>query len=555
MRTPEARDWGWVGLGAMGTVLVLWATSRYGAGYNPDAVTALATARNLLEEGVFFSHFSLYVRWPPLFPALQAGLGTVGVAPMEAARWINALSYGLLVAGLGRILFETTRSRAGYVLGIASAFFAFPLFRQSVEASTEPLFAVLVLLFVGQGSRYLKRPKWKQVGLLSACAALACLQRYAGVALLVSGGGLLLVRQSIASSRWRFPSATAWKQAAFFVGGAVAPLGAWLLRNVVASGTLTGPRFTVEHTLVESLGALGVALSSWIIPVPLSMLVRGGVAFAVVSLLTYGVMHNAATEDKRGECREWGWTCGLVLGGYVLLITVTGAIGASELPSRRLLMPVFAPALLLGTWGIDSVYEALYNAGRSWSYGGVLLGHGGWVLGMALLTGIYAWGRADIGGGGYNTESWQTSGTAEWVRQHRPDKPVRSNEEHALYFLTSVPQRQPESEGIPRSITSFSFQYPAEGYYVACFNRPERARLHPKLFVQKLGVLVPTVSRFADAVPALPKRHSKRKDCSTLVAPTANVDTVRTLSDGAIYNVSAVPEEADGRRPESAFRP
>lgn len=539
----------------MGTALVLWATSRYGAGYNPDAVTALATARNLLEEGVFFSHFSLYVRWPPLFPALQAGVGAVGMAPMEVARWINALSYGLLVAGLGRILFETTQSRAGCILGIASAFFAFPLFRQSVEASTEPLFAVLVLLFVVQGSRCLKRPTWKQVGLLSACAALACLQRYAGVALLASGGGLLLVRQSIANLRWQFPSSQAWKQAAVFGGGAVVPLGAWLFRNVVASGTLTGPRFTVEHTLGKSLGALGAALTSWVIPVPLSMLARGGVAFAVVSLLIYGATRNTTAEDKRGERREWVWACWVVLGGYVLLISVTGAVGASELPSRRLLMPVFAPALLLGTWGVDSMYEALYNAGRSWGYGGVLLGHGGWVLGMALLTVIYAWVRADIGGGGYNTEAWQTSETAEWVRRHRPDKPVRSNEEHALYFLTSVAQRGPESRAVPRRTTPFHLRYPEVGYYIVCFNRPDRARLHPKRLVQKLGVLVPPVSRFADAAPALPKRHSRRKDCSTLVAPTAKVDTVRTLSDGAIYNVSAVPREADGCRPESASPP
>lgn len=552
MQPVRWRGWLWGVLGGFCTALVLFATSRYGPGYNPDAVTALATARNLLEEGVFFSHFSLYVRWPPLFPLLQSGLSSLGLGPMVVARWTNALSYGGLVAGMGILIFQTTRSQAGRVLGGASALVSFPLFRQAVEASTEPLFAVFVLLFVVQGGRYLRRPTGKQVALLSVWVAFACLQRYAGVALLACGGLLLLCQQSIAAGRWVFPSTDAWRHTTTFGVGAVAPLGAWLLRNVLMSGTLTGPRFTTNHTLGESLRALVDAIISWVIPIPFSALVRGGVVATVIASLLYVAVRQTEESAKPGGRRELEWACWMFLGVYVLMVTITGAIGASELPSRRLLMPAFPPAFLLGIWGIDVAYGSLSEAGKSWGYRGVLFAHVSWILGMALLIIIYALVRSSIGGGGYNTESWQTSETAEWVRNHRLRKLVRSNEEHALYFLTSVPQREPESGAIPHQTKSFSLRFPTEGYYIVCFDRPQRARLHPRRIVEQLGDFIPSVSRIEESVPDLPKRNSKIRDCSKLVAPTADVDTVRSLSDGSIYEVYSVPSKLDKVSPLSS---
>ena len=89
------------GAAALGIVLSLWATSRYGPGLSPDSAEYVATARHLAAgKGNRQSDGEICTHWPPLYGGLLAGFALVGVDPLESARWVNAAAFAHLAAAI-----------------------------------------------------------------------------------------------------------------------------------------------------------------------------------------------------------------------------------------------------------------------------------------------------------------------------------------------------------------------------------------------------------------------------------------------------------------------
>src|SRR5438105_13261793 len=89
-------------LAAAGFLLVLLATSRYGAGLSPDSAAYVSTARHLAAgKGYTLYSGEPYVDWGPLFPTVLAACGRLGLDPIPAARWVNAAVFGLILGVAG----------------------------------------------------------------------------------------------------------------------------------------------------------------------------------------------------------------------------------------------------------------------------------------------------------------------------------------------------------------------------------------------------------------------------------------------------------------------
>ena len=94
-----ARQWLPVAAAAVLAVgLTLRITARYGVGAEPDTVTYLAAARHL-RAGHGFSDIGgePLTLFPPLFPVAVLALESLGLAPLSAARFLNAALFGFLV--------------------------------------------------------------------------------------------------------------------------------------------------------------------------------------------------------------------------------------------------------------------------------------------------------------------------------------------------------------------------------------------------------------------------------------------------------------------------
>ena len=541
-------------LGALSAAAVGVATARYGPGYSSDAVTYLATARNVAAGEGFYSHETLYVKWPPLFPILLAGIERVGIEAMAAARWINALAFGATVVAAGRLVRRAVRPGSCWTgWGALAVALASPLLVQAVKAQTEMLFVLLVMLFTRAAAHHMRAPGRRvTLALMALWAALACLQRYAGVWLIAAGVGLVVLRPWLmrrsAEVHWETVRKPAVRAVAFGSAAAL-PLAGWLLRNrFVAGSFLQRDVGEAEYTLGESLAAATDVLSGWalpplVLPVPWRTTALVGAAAllgAVVWRLgrrprraghapagseVAGTRGAPAGRERRSVC----WAVGVLAGLYMPFIVLSAAFEASSLPSRRLLMPAFPLMVVLTSAALDDAAARLSAAGRSRLRIAILVLAFAWLLYPMALSTAYVRVRAEMGGGGYNTTAWQASETARWLRT-RPLPPgsVRSNDPHALYFLAGLSQHR-----FGKSATR-----KRDVHYLACFKDLNRARLHPQRLIDALLSLMPGISEGRVEASALPS-PAPRPDCfdPSLTSPAARVTEVATLADGTVYRI------------------
>ena len=109
-----------------------------------------------------------------------------------------------------------------------------PLLDWCIVAMSEPVFAALMVLFGLCLPRFLRRPSLSSLLLVSVVAALACLQRYAGVSLVMAGA--VLIAFCLPGTRFR----QRLKRVALFGVIAVTPTALWCLRNRMSAGRTIG---------------------------------------------------------------------------------------------------------------------------------------------------------------------------------------------------------------------------------------------------------------------------------------------------------------------------
>ena len=263
----------------LGAVNVLTRTAIYGIGQSGDANTYMEHAESLaagdgfqqliLSEQVFDtlnlqlldynSYLDELILWPPLLPVVLASFGLLGVEPAEAGRYLNAVSFGLIILIAGHWLYRHIRSRLIVVAASIAVMISFPLPRVSSHVMTEALFILVTLLALVQIESFLSGRTAKTGFLLSiVSSASAPLIRWIGFTVITTGILLILTRQGT-------PAQVRLKRAAFYGAASSLPLALWLIRNWIVSGTLTGPRedFASGQSFWDTLRQFGDILYTW----------------------------------------------------------------------------------------------------------------------------------------------------------------------------------------------------------------------------------------------------------------------------------------------------
>ncbi len=119
--------------------------------------------------------------------------------------------------------------------GLAAILFSAPLAWIASWAWSEALFILLVTLSLYYSDRFLTSGERAQLIWAAAFTALACLTRYVGVVLLLAVVPLLVLQRGPALLQ-------KVRRAGLFLVIGAAPLAIWMLRNLLVTGTLTGPR-------------------------------------------------------------------------------------------------------------------------------------------------------------------------------------------------------------------------------------------------------------------------------------------------------------------------
>jgi len=133
-----------IGISLIGAATLLL-TTRWGIGLSPDSITYIGAARSLLMGNglsvpTYSGQFSPMTHFPPLFSGLLSVIGSIGIAPLEGARWLNAIFFAANIALVGVIVYFSTGSIFLSLLGSVLMVVLFPMVQAHSMAWSEPLF-------------------------------------------------------------------------------------------------------------------------------------------------------------------------------------------------------------------------------------------------------------------------------------------------------------------------------------------------------------------------------------------------------------------------------
>ncbi len=488
----------------LGTAHILVRTWTYGAAIGFDATHYLATAENLA-AGARLTSFdgSHYVFWPPLFPMLLAFFELTGVGAEEGGRWMNAVSFGLIILVSGIWLLSTIRSRLLALGATCVILVAFSLTDRSSYLMTEPLFILLTLLGLIQMETFLKTEKNTPLVLAAVCFGLAAVTRYVGIVGIAFG----LVMALLVHERF------GEKLKSILTLGIIAsaPLLAALTYNRVASGTLTGDRsFASGQSLLESVQQAASVFDQWITldgyqdyfdffytPV--------GIIVCITCFLL--IFH-------RDELRNSIHTIipvGLFPAIYLGMIVVIVPLSAGSQIDDRYLLPVYVPTLLVSAVFLDKFLSAFQvSMFFKWIPVSIV------VIGVMVHIGFSiernVSSTAEALKQGYkeqlwNTAYWDDSEVISWLENNSSYGKIYSRASDLLWYRSERPALE-------------------QGYYWIDETFPSllhaiRAKPYPVHFVLVNAGSIPHAS-YAETMHLLP-----------------GVEVVAELSDGGIYRFPA----------------
>lgn len=419
--------------GYLGGMLVLIGTHPYGAAVTPDSAMYIAAAKSLLAgEGYRGYDGAPFVQWPPLYPTLLALGGILGADPMQTAPVLHAVAFGVLVSCAGWLFFSHLREPRFAWIGFLAVLLSWPLLQVAMKIWSELIFVLLTLLFLGYAPALLARPTWPRLILFALLAALAAMQRYAGLALILAGTGMILRFMNQASIRRRTGYALG------FCLMAVGPLLVWLIRNHRIASTLTGDRTTSAQLMIpESVSHFAGTLSTWLVPPLLPAWMGIVLGTCLVAVMTLGFTAQARSENMVVPLHDR--VVLLFVGVYTVFVLVSSTIQAAALPDNRLLSPLYVPLAYLFMTGFE----------RSTKWGSGYVSNTGtlqrvvagacmvWLLYPAMSTAMYVTIRAS-----YNTNAWHESALARWLQENPPEGRLYSNQPWVVYLTTEQPTRR-----------------------------------------------------------------------------------------------------------------
>lgn len=425
---------GWApvaGAAALAVALTFLVTAHYGPGAEPDTVTYLAAAHHL-RAGHGFADIdgSPLTLFPPVFPAAVAALEWFGLAPLSAARVLNAVMFGVLVGLAATWTRRISGSAAlgAVVAGIVAV--SAPMVAMASTALSEPVGVVAVVACLMLLTEAMRTGGARLAALAGLAAALSSLTRYASVVLFPVGAVVLLARPGPWRARIRW-------LAAFLVAGGV-PVAAWLARNVAAAGNATGDgRGTSALTWFTSLRLTLAAVGAWMLPGSTPEGVRAVVGAVVCAGVAGALVMAAAAEWRRGRLTVAPAGLALPVAMFVLLGVASVAWFEATMaidPPPRFLLPVFVPLL------IGAVLVVADRARRSsWRPAAttvlVLV-----VVAASLPRLAFFVDRADREGLlDYSTPAWTSSPLLAYLKDHPVRGMVASDDPYILDLRLGIP--------------------------------------------------------------------------------------------------------------------
>lgn len=278
--------------------------------------------------------------WPPVYPALMAVVVAAGFDVRWGAWAVNALAVFGAMSSIAYLLLISTRSYASVVMGLAGCAVLHPMLGLFSDVHPDGL---LLAFFMQSAIGAVNYLRGKRSGLVQGLifASFAAMTKYQGLGLLAGWGLLILMRNHVVGTRITVQSMVALTLAS-------APLGAWILRNVLVTGSTTGDRSTTETMadyISQHLPTVIDTITAWFLPE--SMPYGARVGFVALSLLLLAIALTVMLRPLPAEAspRACG-TALAILGGAYLAFTLVASVASMAFGVARY-VAVVAPIVVL----------------------------------------------------------------------------------------------------------------------------------------------------------------------------------------------------------------
>lgn len=421
---------------AAGAALVLAREWQFGVALHSDSVFYISVARSLLAgEGFMQVVWGPMGVWPPLYPLLLAAASLFFFDPHQVAGPVNAVIFGLIVLLVGHWLRQRLESRWLALWACLATMLSFPLAQAASWAMTEPLFILMATLSLIHLDEFLKDGRRTSLLWAAAFAALTCLTRYIGVALVVASALLLLSQPGAALLQKA-------RRIALHSLIALAPVCLWMARNYLLFGHITGKQAGVTYSisLTDFLDYVLHVLASWLHPEWVSKespLAAEAALVAFCLALTTVTAHLIirAPDHWRGFC---------VFSAFAL--TYLGTLAATMFGvswtflDPRYLTPLCLPILLMSVFAADNLLRRCKAKERT-----RIMRH---TAKFALLAPLCLWlsysaalqagqirqGLVDAPEHSLTNSKWTRSQAIQYMQKTPADGPIYSNDVIPLYI-------------------------------------------------------------------------------------------------------------------------
>ncbi len=362
-------------------------------------------------------------QFPPLFPALVGWISWLGIAPLSAARGLNALLFGANILLVGVALRMSFQDRVWPAIVGALLILVTPaLTGVHVMVWSEPLFIFLTLLCLILLARWLEASGAAWWLASASVAALALLTRYIGLALVLTGalGILWLGRQSL---QRRAGLALLWSILALI------PLTAWLLLGP----TDTGRAFGLHPPGVGHLQQALITTTGWLqAPASTSTVWRiliWGVIFAWAAFI---YVRRARSGTPASPAPIMLKLIGLFALSYAVMLALSITFFDANTPlDDRILSPIF----VAGIFGVFYLADETIRLSPSPAGATVVLAIVALLIGvLALRQTMQTTARQHRDGIGFSSLAWKHSALLRQVAGLPANVTLFSNAPEPIYL-------------------------------------------------------------------------------------------------------------------------
>ena len=456
-----------------------------------DAARRLATDHSL--AAFQYGTVKPLTHYPPLFPALIAGLIHLGLPAEGAARALNITLFGVTILLVAAIVRRVQGSTVVALSAAAVVLCAPRVFLAHTKFMSDPLLLPLELLFFYLLVLYAREGSSSALRFAAVVAAVAALARYPGLAL--GGTGVLVI---LWLGRAHFPELrTRLIQALTFLLVSFGPVLMWLVWNHMTAGNATNRTIAFHPELRYGLYLAVLSVSRWVVPFGSSaMPLRLVIVIALAVVLAWAFRSLWHEPDRRGAFAQ---VVAAFVGLYIVFLAASiTLVDAQTEIDGRILLPVFLALVPVAALALER------QIGLTPRLRTPLIGMAGLIVAPALVATLREAAYLHEHGDGYANAPW-TRDVIEMVGRVPPPVAIYSNAPEVIYYLTAREARE-----IPAPLNRWT-RKPRPTYHVE--TKEMRAAIHNQH----------AVALYVGAVPrkfvAGPTELSKQAQVSALSLP------------------------------------